>query len=200
MAGALPTSPGPSRIELSDITGAVVSRSLSGKRFARLFGGQRWRMRVKYPPRTRDRFAPILGFIASQQGQFGTFTVVPTDLATPSGTWAGAPVVSGAVDVGAMTVPMSGFMPNVLGVAKMGDLIKFAGHAKAYMVVASVSADAGGFSSIQLNTPLVGALANAELVVSSNVPITVALDGGVQSYSVGRGGFYQFDFDATEAV
>jgi len=200
VAGALPTNPGPNRIELSDSTGAVVSRSLSGKRFARLFGGQRWRLRVKYPPMTRAEFAPVLGFLLSQQGQFGTFTVVPTDLEVPRGSWAGTPIVNGPHGIGLKTIAVGGFPINTPGVVKAGDLVKFPGHAKVYMATADLSSNGGGQGNLQLNTPVIAALSNLEVIVHTNVPITVALDGSVQSYSVGRGGFYQFDFDATEAV
>lgn len=195
----LPQFPGPSRVDLTDNTGAVVSRSLSGKRFARLFGGHLWQMRIKYPPMTRDEFAPLMGFIASQQGEFGTFTVVVPHLAIPFGSWVGAPVVSGAISAGTAAVPLSGFTPNALGVAKSGDLIKFTNHNKVYMVTASVSANAGGLATIVLNTPLVAPLANAEIVIHNNVPLTVSLDGPVQSYPVGKASMYRFDLNVIEA-
>ncbi|MFQ5510097.1 MAG: hypothetical protein ACE5FN_12305 [Leptospirillia bacterium] len=149
---------------------------------------------------TRAEFAPVLGLLLSQQGQFGTFTVIPTDLAVPQGSWSGAPTAFGGHLPGAMTVFIGGFTASTAGVVKAGDLLKFAGHEKVYMAVADSGSNGTGLASIQLNTPLVGTVADTEAVVFNNVPITVALDGDVQSYAVGRGGFYQFDFDATEAV
>ncbi|MFQ5510128.1 MAG: hypothetical protein ACE5FN_12470 [Leptospirillia bacterium] len=198
MSGALPTSPAPARIDLSDVTGAVVSRSLSGKRFARLMGGQRWRVRVRYPVMTRQEFAPIWAFLAGQQGPFGSFSVIPSDLATPRGSWPGVPVVSGAHGQGVTAVTIGGFTNSTPGVAMAGDLIRFNGHTKAYLVTADANSGATGLATVLLNTPLVAPLVNAEPVISANTPVTISLDGPVQSYSVGRGLFYEFEFDAVE--
>lgn len=173
MSGQFPTSVTPSRVTLTSITPTFVSVSHSLKRQARTRETQRWRLDVEFPPMTREQAAPILAFAVAQRGQFETFTFVPPPLAQPLGQGGGSPLVNGAGQTG-RNIALKSAPANVTGWLKAGDLIKFAGHAKVYMVMSDANTDATGNVTLTIEPALETSPADGEAVTISNVPFQVS--------------------------
>jgi len=85
-----PINPKPANISITSISPTLVSLTHSLKRQVRRRGGQRWLMDIKYPPLSREEFAPIWAFSIAQQGQFKTFDYIPEIYGSTSGTATGA--------------------------------------------------------------------------------------------------------------
>ena len=172
--GALPTVQGPVSATLSSVTSTRVSTAHSLKRSARTNNAQRWRIAFSWSPMRRSIFMQFFAFLMAQRGQADLFTCTLAGQTTPLGSWAGAPVVSGATQSG-RSVNLSGFTINQTGVAKTGDLIKFAGHTKVYMVTADANSNGTGLATVSIEPALLVSPANGESLTTSNVPFTVAL-------------------------
>ena len=198
MSGALPTRPAPARATLRSVQPTRVSVAHSLKRQARTRGAQRWGMRFAFPPMKRAEFAALHAFLLSQRGQADTFTTVLPGHTAPQGTWAGAPVVSGAGQSGA-SVALSGFTASQTGVAKAGDLLKFAGHSKVYMVTADANSSGTGTATLSIQPALIASPANGEALTTSSVPFTVALASDNLDANLSPGVIYGLEIDLVEA-
>jgi len=141
---------------------------------------------------------PIYGFLASQEGRFGSFKYVVPELTTPRGAGTGAPIVAGASESGRV-IATSGWA-NTTIVLKVGDILRFLGHTKVYMVTADVTSDATGLASITLNTPVQKALANGEQVVIHDVEFTVELMDDNESYDLAGPGHYSTSVNMREIL
>ena len=175
MSGTLPTSPAPRSLQLTSVYANKISFAQSGKRQVRQDGGHLWRVQVSYAPMTKAQFRPIFAFLHAQEGGFGAFSAVLPDYATPRGIATGSPVVSGGSQVGTM-INLTGFTASTTGIMKAGDLIKFAGHSKVYMVTADANSAVAGATTLTIFPPLIASPADAEVVTVSSVPFTLMLD------------------------
>jgi predicted urease superfamily metal-dependent hydrolase len=146
----------------------------------------------------RAEFAALHAFLLSQRGQADTFTTVLPGHTAPQGTWAGAPVVSGAGQSGA-SVALSGFTASQTGVAKAGDLLKFAGHSKVYMVTADANSSGTGTATLSIQPALIASPANGEALTTSSVPFTVALASDNLDANLSPGVIYGLEIDLVEA-
>lgn len=187
-----PTSPAFNAINLKSNSPTLFSETVSGRMQSRKIGGQKWSFTAAYARMTRSEFQPVWAFCVSQQGRHGVFTIVPTGISDTNGSATGTAAVNGSAAIGATSVPIDG----ITGDLKAGDMIKFAGHSKVYML----TADRSGAGNISIEPALVNAVANDEQVIYNNVPFTVRLDNDVQSYKVGTGMFYNFEVDVVEAL
>ena len=174
MSGTLPTLQGPANATLTSIQPTRISVSHSLKRQARTSNAQRWAISFVWPPMKRSVFMAYYAFLLAQRGQADTFVCTMPGHTAAQGTWSGSPVVSGAGQTG-RSVVLGGFTASQAGVAKAGDLIKFAGHTKVYMVTADAASNVSGVATVAIEPALVASPANGESVVSSNVPFTVAM-------------------------
>ena len=197
MSGIFPAAPF-ATTGLTSEHRTLVSVAQSGRRQARKVSGQRWRFTARFAPMTRQEFAPILAFLMAQEGAFGTFQITPPELAVPQGVATGSPVVS-ATTASGNTIPTSGWTPNVQNILKAGDVVRFAGHSKVYMVTVDASSDATGTATLQVQPGLIAPVTNLEAVTVTNVPFTVSLDSDVISYRARRPSLFHFEIDLIEA-
>jgi hypothetical protein len=149
-----------------------VSHSL--KRQVRTTGAHRWNLSFSWSPMPREVFMQFYAFLMALRGTTDTFTCTLAGHTAPQGSWAGTPVVNGAAQSG-RSVSIGGLTSSAANVAKSGDLIKFSGHTKVYMVTADASANGSGVAAVAIEPALLASPANGESVVYSNVPFTVAL-------------------------
>jgi hypothetical protein len=157
---------------------------------SRKIGGQKWSFTASYAVMTRSEFNPVFAFTVAQRGRHGVFTVIPTGISTTSGTGSGT-VTTSAASKGVTSVTIAG----LTGDLKAGDVVKFAGHDKVYML----TADRSGAGAITITPPLVEAV-GVEQLIYSDVPFTVRLANDVQSYKVSSGMFYKYEVDFVEAL
>ena len=81
----LPETPVPVSYEISSKTNTLRSESLSGKILTRKIGGQRFALRLVYPPMQKATFGAITAFLNEQDGQNGIFYVRVPQLGSTQG-------------------------------------------------------------------------------------------------------------------
>ena len=174
MAGTFPTSPAPRQIRLSSIEPAYVSTAHSLRKITRSRGVQRWGITLAFPPMIRDDWAPIIAFVMKQKGQAEKFDIVLPKLSTPRGnTGTDNPTVNGIQSAGIETVNIKDMSNLIIGFLKAGDFIRFASHAKSYMVMDDMNSDSSGTGSVNIRPPLMEDLANNEAITVRSVPFQV---------------------------
>jgi len=192
MAGTYPTTPEFEAINLESRHNNVMSETVSGRMQVRSLGGQRWSFTAKYNPMTRAEFQPVFAFVMSQQGRFGTFTIVPPVIGDASGDVSGTALVNATTAAGATSVAMDG----ITGTIKAGDFIKFASHSKVYMV----TADRAGAGSVSIEPPLVSGVTDNEAITYDSVPFLMRLANDVQSYNLASNEYYEYELDMIEVL
>ena len=182
-----------------------VSRSVSGKVQRLKTGAQFFSFKLKSPPLTKADFKQIFPFIAQQDGQFDTFTVVLPELGSTTGTATGTITVlddstytGASIDAGSIQVPVVN--ENNTGTLKKGDLIKFSNHDKVYMLTSDINLDLSSVNELDIYPPLVTAVDGNTTVVYNNVPIKVYLDEDQQSFTVQADGTYRYELNCVEEI
>ena len=200
MSGTFPNSPAFQSLNVKSVQHTYVSRTLSGRRQARQLGGQFWQMTATFPPLTRAQFAPIYAFVIAQRGRYESFTVVPPVISTGQGSPAGTPLMRGASQTG-RTLATDGWTGGV-AIFKAGDYMKIAGNSKVYMVTADITsnADATADTPISIEPALVESPADNAAITHTSVSFTVALTSGVQEFSTGTAGLFEYELDFEEVI
>ena len=186
-----PPSPKFNAINLQSESPTLFSESISGRQQSRKIGGQKWSFTASYAPMKRTEFNPVFSFVVAQKGRHGVFTIVPTGISSPSGSVSGT-VTCAAAALGLESVTIAG----LTGTFKAGDMIKFSGHSKVYML----TADRAGNGAMAFTPPLIAAVSSSNTVIYNNVPFTVRLSNDIQGYKLGAGMFFSYEVDFIEAL
>ena len=144
---------------------------------------------------TRADFMPVNAFVISQQGQLGTFTIIPPVISDAQGNVSGTVLAVGAFAVGDSAIDVDG----MTGTLKAGDFIKFNGHTKVYMVTADSLAVTGA-ATLAIEPALVSAVSDNEECYYDNIAFTMRLDNDIQSYSLDGYERYNFEVDMIEVL
>ena len=190
---AYPTSPVFSTVNLQSQSPTLVSEAASGKLQARQIAGQRWVFTASYPPLTRAEFAPVSAFIMQQRGRLNTFTIEIPVVSDSASSATGTLAVNGAVTAGNTVIAVDG----LTGSLELGDLVKFNGHDKVYMVVAKSGTN---MTSMTVEPPLVENVANDETIIYNNVPMKVRLNNDVQEFGLRTDSLVSYEVDFIEAI
>ena len=158
-----PTTPVPNNINISGVSPTRVSTPHSLKRQVRSNGTHRWVLDITYPPMARAEFMPLWAFCNDQNGQYEEFTYTPPLYKDTQGTCSTC-TVNGSHTAGDTSIDV-----NITGTLLAGDFIKFTGHDKVYTLTGDAT------TSLSIHPALQSDLTNAETVIYSNVPFTVAL-------------------------
>jgi len=199
MAGVFPISN--SKFEtlgIKSIQKTLLSKSASGKRFARQIDGQRFLFTANIITSKRsDVYGELMAFIMKQRSSKETFTIVPPEISNARGTASGTP--NGTASAGATSITLGG---SGTGTLKAGDYIKFANHDKVYMIVEDQSDISTG--TITIEPPLREAVSSSDITYDS-VPFTVYLVNEMQEFG-GIGAdkdgnvLYKFELDVEESL
>ena len=187
-----PVTPEFQTINVSSNNFNIKSESLSGKISVRANPSQRWEMTASYDRLTKQEVGIVNAFVVSQGGEYGTFSLIPTEISSSRGTISGTALVNGAHSVGDKTIQVDGFTGTLL----RGDFIKFNSHSKVYMV----TEDRSGAGEVTIYPPLIAALLNNEAMTYDDVPFNVRLNNSVQSYEVSANNQYNVEVDFVEAI
>lgn len=199
MSGTFPSSPLPTSVEVSSTSPTLLDMTHSGRRNSRQLGSQKWSLECSFPSTmSRAQFMPLFAFALSQAGRFGTFSFVSPDLATPQGGAGGSPKVDGAGQTGT-SVNTDGWTPST-NVLKAGDILKYSGHNKVYMMTEDADADGSGDATLVHYPPLMAAIGNNEVIAVLNVPFTVQLADDVSKYAVRGPLLYNFKMSMMEVI
>jgi len=206
MSGAFPISSAKfETLGIKSIQNTLISKSASGKKFARQIDGQRWAFTASIITAKRsDVYGELMAFVVKQRSGKENFTIIPPEIEDARGSETGTVLVNGNQSAGDTTITMDAFAGDGAGRFKAGDFIKFASHTKVYMVVADVTSSSNA-ATVTIEPPLVANIANDSVVVYDNVPFTVYLIGDAQQFgAVGadKDGnlYYKFELDVEEAL
>lgn len=184
-----PINPKPSNISISSISPTLVSLTHSLKRQVRRRGGQRWLIDVKYPPLSREEFAPIWAFSIAQQGQFKTFSYIPEIYGSTSGSATGSIIADGIYTAGDSIITTTG----LTGTLKAGDFIKF-GHDKIYMLTSD------GSTTLNIEPALIADVADLESIIYNDVEFKVAFTGDITNMNVAVNQYISYALKFVEIV
>lgn len=190
-----PESPVFQAVSFESVNPTLISEAVNGRTQTRQIAGQRWAFSAKYPPMARSDFMPVYAFLMKQRGQLNTFTVTIPIIEDARGTASGTLRANGSASAGATSVTVDG----VTGTLVEGDLVKFNGHDKVYMVVAHTETT-GNTTSITIEPPLRTGVADNEVITYDDVPIKVRLKNDVQSYDLRVDSMFEYEVDFIEAL
>ena len=200
MSGAFPTSPKFRTLNFQNNRPTLMNQSISGRRSVRQIGSQYFTFSVSMPPLDEDDAMDVFAFLQKQKGSFETFTIqLPTQNRGADKTNTSVKVV-GAHNTTDSTISLDGFTASTSGVLKAGDLIKFNGHSKVYMIQADVNSDGSGAATISIEPNLVEALADNEVVTMNQPSFTVYLPSEEILYATDPTSFYSISFDVREVI
>lgn len=199
MAGVFPISNSKFQtLGIKSVQKTLLSKSASGKRFARQIDGQRFLFTANIVTAKRsDVYGELMAFIMKQRSSKETFTIVPPEISNARGTASGTP--NGTASAGDTSITLGG---SGSGTLKAGDYIKFANHDKVYMVVADQSDISTG--TLTIEPPLREAVSSSDITYDS-VPFTVYLVNEMQEFG-GIGAdkdgnvLYKFELDVEESL
>jgi hypothetical protein len=204
MSGTFPTNILPRALNLINKRPTLVNETASGKRVTRKYGSQYFVLEVTLPPLGKNNGISIFGFLQQQQGAFEKFDYrYPTDNAGIAGTQTITARVAGAHSVGDSTIDIDTFDTTATSgdLLKRGDLVKFAGHEKVYMIKASVDMPTAGtdVKTLSIEPPLVAAVANNQTITLNTPKFQVYLTDDV-IYNTDANGLYYISFTMRECI
>jgi hypothetical protein len=198
MSGQFPTDPNFKSLVFTDNRPILLNQTLSGKKSARQIGAQYFSFTVQMPPVDQLKAQEIFAFLSKQKGGFENFTIAaPLNNKGTSKNETDI-LVNGATSAGASAVPMDGFS-HTNHALRAGDLIKFAGHSKVYMVQDEVTAS-GGSATVNIQPNLVADVADNEAVTTNKPLFNVYLANDEIRYTTDTSGFYNISFDVREVI
>ena len=198
MSGTFPTSPAPNSVEIQSLEPNLVSVTQNLKRQVRSRGGQRWSLKVSFPPLTRSEFAPIYAFAIAQKGQFETFTFTPPVVSVSQGDTSESPVVNGALAVGVNTASLDGLTASKSYIIRAGDFFKFSGHSKVYMATADLHSDGSNAGTLTFAPNLQSSVANNETITFASVPFVCSFTTDITSFNTDTSNLYALNFELVE--
>ena len=188
-----PTTPVFTTVNLKSESPTLVSESASGKLQARQIAGQRWSFSASYAPMTRSEFAPVSAFIMQQRGRLNTFTIELPIMSDSASSASGTLAANGAVAAGNTVITTDG----LTGSLNVGDMVKFNGHDKVYMVVAVSGTN---MTSMTVEPPLTDSVADNETIDYNNVLMSVRLNNDVQEFGLRTDSLVSYEVDFIEAI
>ena len=206
MSGSFPSTQGLRGLDFKNNQPNLISVSVSGRRQAKSQGAQYFSFTVQTPPMTVAEHKKVMGFMASQQGQFEAFQIQLPNISTPQGSVAGNVLdVAGAHTAGDKTINLDGGIASQTGYLKAGDMIRFintttaANNVKTYMVTADMDTDGSGAGTVNIEPGLIDGVDNDSTTETNGVQFTVFMSGPTQEYSSGVADFTQLEFEVREA-
>lgn len=189
---SFPTDPEFSAIDVRLNYNNVRSQTRSGRTQVRNIGTGYWSFTARYPRLTREKFAPVMGFLAKTKGGTDSFSITPPVISDSSGNPSGTVTAGSAHSAGSTEVIISG----LTGTIKAGDFVKFSGHTKVYMV----TTDRAGAGAMTIEPPLVETVSGGATVTYNNVSFTMRMARDVQRFRVAGHEQYQIELDLIEAI
>jgi hypothetical protein len=200
MPGQFPTSPQASNADIGSEQKTIVTTTTSGRVQTRQIDGQKFTLKLSYPPMRRTDFAPIKAFLMKQRARLNTFTIIPPVVSNAQGVATGTISVDGAISAGATTCTIDGMTVSTNDILKAGDYFKFASHEKVYMAVEDLDADGTGSGTLTFEPPLREDVADDIQLTYDNVPFFVRLASDVQEYSIITNDLYNYEVDLIESL
>ena len=196
MSGTYPTTPEFRSINFASEQKTLTSTTDSGKMFSTQVDGQRFKFSATYPPMSRSDFAPVIAFIMKQRSQKETFQISLPDIKNAKGNVSGTVLVKTSHTAGDTTITVDA----ITGTLNAGDLVKFEGHNKVYMVVSDATADGSNEATLTIEPPLRSAVSDNAVVTYDGIEFTVRLTNDLQQFQTDDLDTFRFEVDFIEAL
>jgi len=178
----------------------LISTSLSGKEQRAQLSSQKWAVSMRLNNLSDADRRTLQSFAQEQNGSLNSFELeLPSDLADSSAGYTGSIAVDGAHSAGATTVSISTSAANGTYAVKKGDLIRFAGAVKTYMVTSDTTVDISGDADISISPALQTDLTDTTVVTHTNVSLNVRLDSDF-GYKIAQELFASVKMDFIEVI
>lgn len=181
MSGALSTSFIVSSVSITSNQQVYNSRSLSGKRQARLGSQHTFAIEIQFADMLRDEFQQLYAFLLKQKGMYDTFTITIPGHTSPLGTWPGTPAFFSKTNDNTIIGYL--FTANQTGAVKAGDFFTIGGNTKVYCVTADGNTNGSGAVSIAFEPALVFTPTLNAALTRTNVSMTVQADENSLSFT-----------------
>ena len=195
MSGTFPTV-GFTTLDFQSNNNSKITTSMSGRTQRIKTGAQYWSFKLQSPALSRADFFAQYSFVVQQEGQVGSFTIVPPVISSTRGTASGTVTVNATVAAGQSACNSTGGT----GTLKKGDLIKFSNHDKVYMLTEDVNLDGSTVDTLNFYPALTTGITNTTTVTYSSVPFTVYFDSDNLSYSANVDGTYRYQITCNEEI
>lgn len=194
---------GYSTLDFQSNSNTRITTSASGKTHRRKVGAQSWTLKIQSPAMSKDDFLADYSFIVQQDGQFGSFTIVPPEIGSTRGTATGTVTVVDDSTIlplhdnsrGSASIGVSGGN----GILKKGDLIKFSNHDKVYMLTADCNLDGSTVDTLTFHPPLVTGVDTSTIQYTS-VPLKVFMDTDTVKFITQTDGTYKYELVLNEEI
>ena len=196
MSGTYPTTPEFRSLNFASEQKTLTSTTDSRKMLSTQVDGQRFKFSATYPPMSRSDFAPVLAFIMKQRSQKETFQISLPDIKNAKGNVSGTVLVKNAHSAGDTTITVDA----ITGTLNAGDLVKFEGHNKVYMVVSDATADGSNEATLTIEPPLRSAVSDNAVVTYDGIEFTVRLTNDLQQFKTDDLDTFRFEVDFIEAL
>ena len=186
-----PTAPGFRAVNFRQLDETKTTKTQSGRVIRHGNATTRWAATLSYPPMTTAEVRPVKAFLAQLKG---TATANPFDMRS-------------AASVGATSASVrfadSSTDDSTEGATKYlkpGDLIRFSGHTKVYMITADATSDSAGHVTLNFQPALISAVSINDTVTTNDVPIRVHLANSVQEFGHAVDGLVSLELDVEEVI
>lgn len=161
----------------------LITTALSGnEQRANLFT-QKWEMSCRFNNLSDADRRKLQGFIAEQQGALNSFEfALPGDLANSGANFSGTITTTGTGAVGATSVTVTS--DNSTAILKAGDLIRFPGQNKTYMVTADVTTSGTGSATVNFLPGLLESVSSSTDITHRSVTVNMRFDGDQFRYNI----------------
>lgn len=174
---AFPLTDKVTNLDFFSQTPTLISTSLSGKEQRAQLSSQKWAVRMTLNNLSDADRRTLQSFVQEQNGSLTAFELeLPSDLADSSGGYTGAITTDGAHSAGDTTVSISTSASAGTYAVKKGDLIRFAGAVKTYMVTSNTFVDVSGDATISISPSLQTDVSTTTSVTHTNVSLNVRID------------------------
>lgn len=193
----IPSSPGIKSFKMSMVKSVNVSASqFTGHQEVKAFPGEWWECEVALPIMKRAAAEEWLAFFGLLKGPTYTFLIGDPDATTARGVATGTPLVDGANQTGS-TLNLTGFTASTTAILKAGDYIQIDNNL--YKVLQEANSSTDGDTTVEVFPRVRTAHDDASVVTVSSTKGKWRMKPGSLSWSSDEAGFYNINFEATEA-
>lgn len=196
---AFPTGIKFSNVELNTVQPVQITKSLSGREERNILSSQYWTLTANFSNLSDADRKLLMGFYSAQSGGLNAFNLqLPDPLGDSSAGFTGTITLSGTEAIGQteIGVTTSELSSTIL---KSGDLVRFSGHNKVYMVTSDVTTDGTGAANIDIFPALQVEETNTTTISHTDVNITVRFPENL-SFAMGPELFGSFSITFTEVI
>lgn len=197
---AFPLKDKVTNLEFTSEDPVLISTSLSGKEQRGKRASQKWVVQMRLNNLSDADRRTLQSFVQEQGGSLTAFDLeLPADLADSSAGYTGTITADGEQAIGSTTINISTSASNGTYALRKGDLIRFSGAVKTYMVTSDTLVDVNGDADITISPALQTTVANTTNIVHQNLTLNVRLDSEF-SYRMAQELFATVRLDFIEVI